>query len=385
MNNLRIGNLTARIPVVQGGMGVAISLSGLAAAVANEGGIGVISAVGIGMTEPDYIKNFRECNVRALRKEIRKARSLSNGVIGVNIMLALTDYEDLIITAIQEKIDVIFMGAGLPMKIPTMIANAGLSGHNTKLVPKVSSAKAAKIIFQYWANKFGFVPDGVVVEGPLAGGHLGFSKKDLSGNDITLAALVEETVSVLKPFEKQFSKDIPVIAGGGINSGKDMLEILQAGASAVKISTLFVPTYECDAAPEFKESYINCKKEDIVIIDSPVGLPGRVIRSDYVDQIMAGKAKPFKCPWHCLSTCNFTDAPFCIAQALFNAAQGKMDEGFVFAGAKAYMASSMRHVSEVMDSLINEYTIELQKTEVVPINLNIAKSFPNQTAFSIAV
>jgi NAD(P)H-dependent flavin oxidoreductase YrpB (nitropropane dioxygenase family) len=164
-----------------------------------------------------------------------------------------------------------------------------------------------------------------------------------------------------------------------------MLEIMQAGASAVKISTLFVPTYECDADPAFKQSYINCKKEDIVIIDSPVGLPGRVIRSDFVDQIMAGKTKPFKCPWHCLTTCNFTDAPFCIAQALFNAAQGKMDEGFVFAGAKAYMASSMRHVSEVMDSLIAEYAFELQKTQVFPLNLKITKPFSGNTAFSIAV
>ncbi len=385
MNNLKIGNLTAKLPIVQGGMGVAISLSGLAAAVANEGGIGVISAVGIGMTEPDYLKNFREANIRALRKEIRKARKLSNGVIGINIMLALTDYEDLIITSIEEKIDVIFMGAGLPLKIPSIIEHAGLKNHNTKLVPKVSSAKAAKIIFQYWANKFHFIPDAVVVEGPLAGGHLGFTKADLSDNSITLASLVEETVSVLRPFEEQFGKKIPVIAGGGISSGKNMFDIIQSGAQAVKLGTLFVPTYECDASPEFKESYINSKKEDIVIIDSPVGLPGRVIKNDFVEQIMLGKTKPFKCPWRCLTTCNFTDAPFCIAQALFNSAQGKMSEGFVFAGAKAYMANKMRHVSEVIDCLISEYNVEFQKANIPTVNLSVLQSICNQPILSIAV
>jgi NAD(P)H-dependent flavin oxidoreductase YrpB (nitropropane dioxygenase family) len=378
MNQLKIGDLTVKLPIVQGGMGVAISLSGLASVVANQGGIGVISAVGIGMTEPDYVKNFHEANIRALRKEIRKARSLSKGVIGVNIMLALTDYEDLIITSIEEKIDVIFMGAGLPLKIPTIIANAGLKNHNTKLVPKVSSAKAAKIIFRYWADKFNFIPDAVVVEGPLAGGHLGFTKNDLADNSITLSSLVEETVRVLLPFEEHFGKKIPVIAGGGINSGKNMYDIMQSGAQAVKLGTLFVPTYECDASPEFKKSYIACKKEDIVIIDSPVGLPGRVIKNDFVEQIMLGNTKPFKCPWRCLTTCNFAETPFCIAQALFNSAQGKMSEGFVFAGAKAYMVNKIRHVSEVIDCLISEYDIELQNKNNVPVFLNLPQSICSQ-------
>ena len=385
MNNFRIGDLTAKYPIVQGGMGVAISLSGLAAAVANEGGIGVISAVGIGMTEPDYIKNFRAANIRALRKEIRKARTLTNGVIGVNIMMALSDYEDLTITAVEEKIDVIFMGAGLPLKIPTLLANAGITNHNTKIVPKVSSAKAAKVIFQYWASKYNFVPDAVVVEGPLAGGHLGFTKSDLANNSKTLASLIKETVDVIRPFEKQFNKNIPVIAGGGISSGKDIYDIMQSGAQAVKLGTLFVPTYECDASPEFKESYINCKKEDIVIIDSPVGLPGRVIRNDFVDQIMAGKTKPFKCPWQCLSTCNFKEAPFCIAQALFNSAQGKLDEGFVFAGANVYKSDRMRHVSEVMDNLVAEYETEILKNKVISLNINMSQTNRNHTVLGIAV
>ena len=182
MQGLNIGGLKTRLPIVQGGMGVAVSLSGLAAAVANEGGIGVISAAAIGMTDPNYMKKFHEANKRALRAEIRKARSMTKGVLGVNIMMALTDHEELIKVAIEEKIDVIFIGAGLPLKIPHIISEAGLDGHHTKIVPKVSSAKAAKLIFRYWASKYNFVPDAVVVEGPMAGGHLGFKKENLEEN-----------------------------------------------------------------------------------------------------------------------------------------------------------------------------------------------------------
>jgi nitronate monooxygenase len=174
MNPLRIGNLEAKLPIIQGGMGVAISLSGLASAVANAGGIGVISAVAIGMTEPDYMKNFREANKRALRKEIQKARKLTDGILGVNIMVAVTDYEELLTVALEEQIDVVILGAGLPLKMPNYVTERGLKNIHTKFIPKVSSAKAAKVIFSYWAKNFNHVPDAVVVEGPMAGGHLGF-------------------------------------------------------------------------------------------------------------------------------------------------------------------------------------------------------------------
>ena len=367
MNSLRIGNLEVKVPIVQGGMGVCVSLSGLASAVANQGGIGVISAAGIGMDEPDYIVNFYEANIRALRKEIAKARSLSNGVIGLNVMMALSDHESLIITAIEEGIDVIFIGAGLPLKIPQVIENAGLKNHNTKLIPKVSSAKAAKLIFQYWFNKYGFVPAAVAVEGPLAGGHLGFSKSDLLDQSKNLKTLVEETVAEIRVFEEKLGIEIPVIAGGGIHSGKDMFDIMQAGAKAVKVGTRFVTTYECDASQAFKDMYLNSKEEDIVLIDSPVGLPGRVVKNDFVKQILNGETKPFKCPWRCLSSCNCKDAPFCIAKVLFNSAKGIMDEGFAFAGAKAYLATRMMHVSEVMNELISQYQIEENKPNIKPL------------------
>jgi len=361
MNEFYIGNLRIKYPIVQGGMGVGISLSGLASAVANAGGIGVISAAGIGLTQQGISGNYREANIIGLQNVIRDAKMKSNGgVIGVNIMMALTDHEDLIITAIKENVDLIIIGAGLPLKIPAVIKNAGLTKIHTKLAVKVSSAKAANLICQYWSSKYNCVPDAVVVEGPMAGGHLGFKKDQLTGNFIPLSDLVKETVTQLKPFELQYNIKIPVIAAGGIFTGTDIYNILEAGASAVKMGTRFVATYECDASEKFKESYINCKEEDIEIIDSPVGLPGRVVKNEFVKQIKEGNRKPFKCAWNCLSSCNFREAPYCIALSLFNAGRGNMSEGFAFAGYNAYKIDKIQHVSDIFQELISEYN-EIEK------------------------
>jgi NAD(P)H-dependent flavin oxidoreductase YrpB (nitropropane dioxygenase family) len=373
MQSFKIGDLSIKLPIVQGGMGVAVSLSGLASAVANEGGIGVISAAAIGMLEPDYMKNFHEANKRALRKEIQKARNKTNGILGVNIMMALTDHEALVKVAIEEKIDVLIMGAGLPLKIPFIIAEAGLAGHKTKLVPKVSSAKAASLIFRHWESKYNFIPDAVVVEGPMAGGHLGFKKENLSGNLVPLHQLVEETVAMIRPYELAYGREIPVIAAGGLYTGKDIYDILQAGAKAAKIGSRFVTTFECDASIEYKQSYLAAGREDIVIIDSPVGLPGRVVKNEFVQQIMNGEAKPFKCPWKCLASCDYRKAPFCIAKALFNSARGNMEEGFAFAGSNAYMATEINHVSDVIEDLVKGYNHELllrQLSAVRPLKIN---------------
>jgi nitronate monooxygenase len=336
-------------------MGVAISLSGLASAIANEGGIGIISAAAIGMTEPDYMKKYRECNLRALSREIRRAKSLTNGVIGVNVMMALTDHEALILRAIEEKADLIIMGAGLPLKIPAVIADSGIRNDHTKLAVKVSSAKAARLIFQYWSNKYRLIPDAVVLEGPLAGGHLGFSREELTGAPVPLDQLVKETVEAVAPFEKQYGKDVPVIAAGGIYTGKDMFHMLRSGAAAVKMGTRFVTTLECDASPEFKQSFISCKPEDITLIDSPVGLPGRAIRNPFIDQISRGEKKPFRCGWNCLSTCDYKTAPYCIVEALYNAARGNMDKGFAFTGTNGHRATAIRPVAEVVREIVAEY------------------------------
>jgi len=364
MRPLRIGDIEARLPIVQGGMGVAISMSGLASAVANAGGIGVISAAAIGMTEPDYMRNYRAANKRALQREIRKARSLTDGIIGVNIMMALTDHEALIQLAIEEKVDLVIMGAGLPLRIPGMLTEAGLTNFHTKLAVKVSSGKAAKLIFQYWANKYNRIPDAVVVEGPLAGGHLGFKADQVVGDVVPLRQLIEETVAEVKLFEEKFGKEVPVIAAGGVYTGKDMYDIMQAGAKGVKFGTRFVTTHECDAALAFKETFLTCKQEDITIIKSPVGLPGRVVRNAFVDEILKGNTKPFKCVWNCLSSCDYKKAPYCIALALYNASQGRMHEGFAFTGSNGYRATKIVAVQEVVDEIINEYNEEQSKATV---------------------
>jgi nitronate monooxygenase len=312
LKNLQIGDLTIKLPIIQGGMGIGISLSGLVSAVANEGGVGVIATPGIGMNEPDFYTNYLEANIRALQKEIRRARELSKGILGVNIMVALTNFADLVKTAIDETaidegIDIIFSGAGLPLNLPEFVN----STIKTKLVPIVSSGRAAAIIAKKWSEKFNCIPDALVVEGPLAGGHLGFKEQTIYDPEYSLEKLVPEVIQAVKPFEERYKKSIPVIAAGGIYKGKDIYTFLQLGASGVQMATRFVTTYECDASEKFKQTYVNARKEDIVIIRSPVGLPGRAIRNQFIDEVSQGNRKPFKCPYHCLKTCDFKNTPYC--------------------------------------------------------------------------
>ncbi|MEE8471457.1 MAG: nitronate monooxygenase family protein [Dehalococcoidia bacterium] len=355
MPNLRIGDLVASIPIIQGGMGVGISLSGLASAVANAGGIGVISGLGLGVVEMDVRDNYREANKRALRREIRKARETTSGAIGVNIMVVATGFEDLIQGAVDELADLVLLGAGLPLKLPETLPLDRLGSLHTKFVPIVSSGRAAKLIFRSWEKRYNHVPDAVVVEGPLAGGHLGFSKEQISHPDYMLERILPDVISELTPFEARFDKTIPVIAAGGIYTGADINRILQLGAHGVQMGTRFVATHECDASIKFKEAFVKCREEDIVIIDSPVGLPGRAIRNTFLDEVSAGIRKPFKCPWTCLRTCAVESAPYCIANALTNAKRGNLEKGFVFAGANAYRVDKIVSVKELIETLMEEY------------------------------
>lgn len=352
---LRIGDLKASLPIIQGGMGVGISLSGLASAVANQGGIGVIATAGIGMLEPDFATNFSEANKRALRKEIRKAKKMTRGIIGVNVMVALSDFYDIIKVAIEEEADLVLLGAGLPLRNLKVLLPDKLKENKTKVIPIVSSARAAKVIFQYWQKNYQHIPDGVVVEGPLAGGHLGFKKEQINNSSFSLEKLLPEIISVIKTYEEHFNKNIPVIAAGGIYTGADIYKYIQLGAQGVQMATRFVATYECDASLKFKENYLKCKKEDLIIIDSPVGLPGRAINNKFLEEVSAGIRKPFKCPWRCLKTCNLENSPYCIALALTNAQQGKLEDGFSFAGANAYRVKKIISVKELINTLVEEY------------------------------
>jgi len=352
---LRIGDLEADIPIIQGGMGIGVSLSSLATAVANEGGIGVISATGIGMLEPDFNDNFGEANKRALRREIEKARQMTGGIIGVNLMVALTDYFDLLQVAIEEGADAVFIGAGLPLRIPETLLTDGLRKVRIKVVPIVSSARAAKAIFQYWLKHFSRVPDAVVVEGPLAGGHLGFKKEQISNPDFRLEKILTKVISVVKPYEQNVNASIPVIAAGGIFTGADIYRFIQLGAQGVQMATRFVGTHECDASIEFKEAYIRCKKSDLIIINSPVGLPGRAIQNKFLKDVSLGERMPYTCGWQCLKTCDFESSPYCICIALTNAKKGNLVEGFAFAGANAYKVDSIISTRELFNILSREY------------------------------
>ena len=282
-------------------------------------------------------------------------------------MLAVSDFDDLLKVALEEKIDVVFIGAGLPLKKPSNIEFSFLEDTSTKVIPKVSSARAAKLIFQHWAEKFNRVPDAVVVEGPLSGGHQGFKKKEVISPEISLSSIVTDTIHEIKHFEQKYGIEIPVIAGGGIYSGKDMFEIMSVGAKGVKMGTRFVTTKECDVSEKFKQNYLTCTKKDITIIDSPVGLPARVITNDFVKQIQQGKQKPIKCPWKCLKTCDYRKVQFCIAEALFYAAQGDFAHGFSFAGTKAYLADKIISVKETISQIKNEYFQEQLRLETIKI------------------
>ncbi len=353
LSSLSLGNLIARIPIVQGGMGVGISLSGLSAAVANEGGIGVIATAGIGCDETDYFSDFIEANLRAFRTEIRKFRAASKGILGVNIMVALTNYAEVVRVALEEKVDIIFSGAGLPLNLPQYLT----PDSQTKLVPIVSSGRAAAIICKRWLEKFHYLPDAVVVEGPKAGGHLGFKLDQIDNPDFALEKIVPDVIEAVKPFSVDSGKPIPVIAGGGIYTGADIHKFMQLGAAGVQMATRFVATFECDASDDFKQTYLDCTADDITIIKSPVGMPGRVIRNGFIDKVNRGEKMPLQCPYHCIITCDLENSPYCIALALMNAKKGNFKHGFPFAGLNAYRVNKIVSVKELIDSLVAEYEV----------------------------
>ena len=356
MKALKIGDLLAKVPIVQGGMGVGISLSGLASAVANAGGVGVISAAGLGVIYKELASTFDEACILGLKEELRKARQKTKGIIGVNIMVALTNFADLVKTSIEEKADVIFSGAGLPLNLPSFLN----SDSTTKLVPIVSSARALKVICRRWLGEYNYLPDAVVVEGPKAGGHLGYSHEQLDDENFSLEKSVPEVVAAVKELEQQHGKEIPVIAGGGIYSGEDIYDIMALGADAAQMGTRFVTTEECDASERFKQCYIDAKQEDIEIIQSPVGMPGRALHNNFLQKVKEGLKQPKACPFNCIKTCDISKSPYCIMLALYNAYRGKMENGYAFCGSNAWRCDKIISVNELIESLKAEYEAKAQ-------------------------
>ncbi|EHJ49426.1 2-nitropropane dioxygenase NPD [Solidesulfovibrio carbinoliphilus subsp. oakridgensis] len=349
--SLTIGDLLIPRAVIQGGMGVGISLSGLASAVAACGGFGVISAAGIGMNEPDFSSNYISANNRTLTREIRAARAATTGALGVNIMVAMANFADLVKTAIKENVDAIFSGAGLPLDLPSYLTE----GSKTKLVPIVSSARAAVILCKKWLSRFDRTPDAFVVEGPMAGGHLGFKAEQIDDPDFSLEKIVAEVVAGVKPYTAPNGRPIPIIAAGGVYTGADIRRFIKLGAAGVQMGTRFVATDECDADDRFKQSYIDATEQDVVIIKSPVGMPGRAIHNDFLTKAAEGEKTPSCCPYRCIHTCDYTKAPYCITLALANAKKGRFNYGFAFAGKNAWRIDRVMPVAELMDSLVAEY------------------------------
>lgn len=352
--SLKIGNLEINPPIIQGGMGVRVSGANLAAAVANTGCAGIIATAGVGQFENFPATESMKVNEKALRLEIRKAKKESNGIIGVNIMVALSDYENLVKTAVEENVDLIISGAGLPLTLPQY-----LDGKDIKLIPVVSSARTFQLICKRWKNRYDKLPDAVIVEGPHAGGHLGYSYESVAENT---APAIEETLADIIQVATRFTPEIPVIAAGGIFDGNDIARFLKLGASGVQMATRFVCTDECDVHDNFKQAYINATEEDLTIIKSPVGLPGRVIKNAFVEKINQGQTAPFRCDYQCLRTCDPNKAPYCISKVLADASKGKMDESFAFAGSNAHRCNEIVPVSELVKTLSDELTAALAET-----------------------
>jgi len=346
---LQIGNIISEVPIVQGGMGVRVSLSSLAASVANEGGIGTISSIALGdinASRGEYEKDSRE----ALIREIRKAKKLTNGILAVNVMEALSNARDLIKTAAKEGIKMIVVGAGLPLRLPAIVEDDSVN-----LVPIISSGRAASLILRSWDRRYGRTVDGFILEGPLAGGHLGFSNEQLDNiNDYSLDKLLPDVLNAIKSYEEKYDKKIPIIVGGGIFDGKDIARMLNLGASGVQLGTRFVCTDECNVSPEFKQAYIEASEDDIEIIKSPVGMPGRAIKNKFIKRVENNGKLHIKCQYKCLSACDIVKAKYCIAKALLNSWAGDVDNGLIFCGQNAHRINKIVSVKELFSELCTE-------------------------------
>lgn len=351
MKPLKIGNLTAPIPIIQGGMGVGISLGNLAGSVAKEGAIGIISSAQIGFREPDFHKNPEKANLRAIYKEMQKARKIApDGIIGFNVMTALRDYEAHVKAAVAAGADLIISGAGLPINLPDYV-----QGSNTRIAPIVSTDKSANVILKYWDRKYKKTADLVVIEGPKAGGHLGFKKEELEYyTETRFEEEIRKILHTVKKYAWKYSRHIPVVIAGGIYNHEKVMRAFELGADGVQVGTRFVTTRECDAHEKYKEAYIQARKEDIAIVKSPVGMPGRSILNPFIKRVMLGEKVPHTTCHRCLAHCKPFEIPYCITDGLINAANGMVDEALLFCGAEAYRAEKIETVKEVLNSLMGQ-------------------------------
>ena len=361
---LVIGDLEIKIPIIQGGMGVRVSVASLAAAVANCGAGGTIASVGLPPDTEENRADVPKSSREHLQMQVRRARELSaDGAIGVNIMVALSNYEDLVRATAKEKVDYIISGAGVPLSLPEFA-----EGSSIKLIPLIASARGAKLLLKTWKRRYNRFPDAFVVEGPLSGGHIaGYSLEELESgkgtmqNEPLLENAVKDVLNLVAEYEKEYGASIPVIAAGGIFDGKDVAKFLRLGAKGVQIGTRFVATFECSAADEFKQLYIKAGEDDIVFIQSPVGMPAKVIRTKFLDEILRGERKEFTCNYKCLRTCEPATVQFCIAKALIDAVEGDIDNAVVLAGTNVSRVTKIVSVKELIDEIVAEAIEELNR------------------------
>jgi len=352
MKAIKIGNKTLSIPIIQGGMGIGVSLGNLAGSVMNQGGMGVISAANPGFKRKDFYKNNLVANLEQLAIEINKAKTIAKnkGILAVNVMVAGNDYVPLIKQAVKSKVDAIISGAGLPLNLPSIT-----KGYRVAIAPIVSSAKAASLICRVWEKKYGVVPDFIVIEGPDAGGHLGFTKQSLvEKTHQNLATILAEVKKVVIPFQQRFQRKIPIFVAGGIFTGQDIAQYVKAGADGVQMGTRFIGTHECDAPESFKQVYLNATKEEITLVGSPVGMPGRAINNQFA-KVIADRRVPVKRCTDCLIPCNPKNTPYCISQALVNAVSHNNDEGLFFTGVNGHRINKLVSVKALIEELMQEF------------------------------
>jgi NAD(P)H-dependent flavin oxidoreductase YrpB (nitropropane dioxygenase family) len=349
---LKIGKHTARFPLIQGGMGVRISGGSLAGHVAKCGGIGLVAAAGIALNSEHYSgTNYFQAEIQAFQTEVRKARAIApDGIIGVNVMVALSDYEALVKAAIEAGAQVVVCGAGLPLSLPELTAHAP----DVALVPIASSVRAAQLIARTWEKRYHRLPDAVVVEDPdTAGGHLGEKMENIGTGEYDQYATVR---GVKQFFRDEYHVEIPVIAAGGVWDRADLEHALAEGADGVQMASRFVCTEECDAADEFKQTYLDCRKEDIGLLMSPAGLPGRAILTNTPNIRQYDLDHHSPCRMGCLKKCSYKESGerFCIVTALDRAQRGDVETGLVFCGSNAWKADRITTVQAIFDELFGE-------------------------------
>lgn len=354
-----LGKKTLPLPIVQGGMGIGVSLERLAGAVAAQGGMGTLSAAFCGFRESDFRTNSREANLRALTRQVGRAKEIAKGagLVAVNVMVAAAQYADSVRTALRAGVDAVVCGAGLPKDLPALAAEVPESG--AALAPVVSGGRSAALICKLWDRRYGRIPDFVILEGPLAGGHLGFSPEEAreaqAGRPKPLSGLLREVLEALEPFRQKYGRDVPVFVAGGVKNGAELRRYMDQGAAGAQFATRFIATEECDAGPGYKQALLNARREDITIVQSPVGLPGRALRSPLIERVEAGTQGPITHCDRCLAACDCKTAPYCISRALIAAVEGDWENGLFFCGANAGEVNTLSTVKEQMDQILNEW------------------------------